>query len=76
VNQLIITVESGHGNNTTPLILLESKVKGEVRHSVIFMPSLNVRLAAEMDFYIIKRTVSSFVFIFTKTAGIFQQWAY
>jgi hypothetical protein len=37
VNQLIVTVESGHGNNTTPLILLESKVKGEVRHkSIVF----------------------------------------
>jgi hypothetical protein len=35
VKQLIITVESGHGNNTTPLVLLESSVKGEVRLSRI-----------------------------------------
>ena len=32
VNQLIVTVEAGIGNNTIPMILLESKVSGEVRN--------------------------------------------
>ena len=32
INQLIVTVEAGIGNSTIPLILLESKVFGEVRN--------------------------------------------
>ena len=32
INQLIVTVEAGLGNNTIPMILLESKLKGEVRN--------------------------------------------
>ena len=32
INQLIVTVEAGHGNNTLPMILLESKLTGEVRN--------------------------------------------
>ena len=32
INQLIVTVEAGIGNCTIPMILLESKVFGEVRN--------------------------------------------
>ena len=32
INQLIVTVEAGQGNNTIPMILLESKLTGEVRN--------------------------------------------
>ena len=32
INQLIVTVEAGQGNNTVPMILLESKLNGEVRN--------------------------------------------
>ena len=32
INQLIVTVEAGLGNNTIPMILLESKLSGEVRN--------------------------------------------
>ena len=32
INQLIVTVEAGLGNNTIPMILLESKLTGEVRN--------------------------------------------
>ena len=32
INQLIVTVEAGIGNCTIPMILLESKVSGEVRN--------------------------------------------
>ena len=32
INQLIVTVEAGQGNNTIPMLLLESKLTGEVRN--------------------------------------------
>ena len=32
INQLIVTVEAGLGNNTIPMILIESKLSGEVRN--------------------------------------------
>ena len=32
VAQLIVTIESGRGNNTVPLVLLESRVQGDVRN--------------------------------------------
>eukprot|EP00092_Neocalanus_flemingeri_P033380 GFUD01036296.1.p1 GENE.GFUD01036296.1~~GFUD01036296.1.p1 ORF type:complete len:2741 (+),score=704.42 GFUD01036296.1:512-8224(+) len=32
INQLIVTVEAGLGNNTIPMILVESKLSGEVRN--------------------------------------------
>ena len=43
VNQLIVTVEAGMGNCTIPMILVESKVTGEVR-----IPSMCSPVACSM----------------------------
>ena len=46
INQLIVTVEAGQGNNTLPMILLESKLTGEVRN---WSGRLSVSASTQME---------------------------
>ena len=50
INQLIVTVEAGQGNNTVPMLLLESKLTGEVRNWSGRL-SVSVSTQLEMAYY-------------------------
>ena len=43
INQLIVTVEAGVGNCTIPMILVESKLSGEVRGEEGLEPGAELR---------------------------------
>ena len=46
INQLIVTVEAGQGNNTVPMLLLESKLTGDVRN---WSGRLSVSASTQME---------------------------
>jgi len=51
INQLIVTVEAGLGNNTIPMILVESKLSGEVRNWSDRRMSVLATTQLEMAYY-------------------------
>jgi vacuolar protein sorting-associated protein 13A/C len=51
INQLIVTVEAGRGNCTIPMLLLESKVSGEVRNWSVGRLSVLTTVQLEVAYY-------------------------